>query len=279
MRKSLFIPFVSLFFVACNTNNTKTSETESPKTPVKDNLAVDPPKIISSGLILIPFKFSDKNCDLVAPEDMELDEGWCNSREINGLRVSLTDAAIAQKINYLICKEISGKPGNLNTLKKFVSEISSLNNEEGDMEYIQDEYTCSLIDSSNTYLSMGISSYFYSMGSAHGQPGIQVLNVDLKSGKKIVLSDLFVNNYRPTLKAFAKRKFLEQNGNGDWWFITGEQVFDLPETFAISRKGITFTYQPYEIGPYAAGAPEIFLSKRDLSKWLRENPYLIPLQN
>jgi hypothetical protein len=232
--------------------------------------------VLPSGLRLKPFKFSDENCELASTEDFELDEGWCNRREVSGLSVSLNNSSVAQKINALICKEITGKVGNMQTIKRFVSDIKTLSNTDGEMEYIQDEYSCALIDSSNTYMSMGVSLYFYAMGAAHGQPAFQVLNVDLITGNKISLADLFVNNYRPSLKALAKRKFLEQNGNGDWWFVTGEQVFDLPETFAISRKGITFTYQPYEVGPYAAGAPEVFLSKKELAKWLKENPYLIP---
>ena len=276
MQKFLLFPVFILILASCTTDKTEDSVKEAPISPRKDTAVVDVPNVVPSGLKLIPFKFSDKNCDLVVPEDMELDEGWCNSRELAGLRVSLTDASVAQKINGLICKEITGKVGNVTTLKKFVAEIKSLSNEEGDMEFMQDEFTCSLIDSSNTYMSMGISSYFYAMGAAHGQPGFQVLNVDLTTGAKITLADLFVNNYRSSLKAFAKRKFLEQNGNEGWWFTTGDQPFDLPETFAISRKGITFTYQPYEIGPYAAGAPEVFLSKKDLAKWLKENPYLLP---
>lgn len=276
MRKLLFLSVISLFFNACSTDETKTSDTLAPKSPVKDTAALDQPVTIPSGLKLFPFKLADKNCDLVVPEDMELDEGWCNTRELAGIRVSLTDVAVAQKINGLICKEITGKVGNLATLKKFVADIKTLSNEEGIQDYVQDEYSCSLIDSSNTYMSMRVFSYFYPMGAAHGQSSFQVLNVDLITGTKITLADLFVTNYRSSLKAFAKRKFMEQNGNEGWWFTTGDQPFDLPETFAITRKGITFTYQPYEVGPYAAGAPEVFLSKKDLAKWLKDNPYVIP---
>jgi hypothetical protein len=276
MRKLLFLSVISLFFNACSTNETKTSDTLTTNPPIKDTAAVDQPVTIPSGLKLFPFKLADKNCDLVVPEDMELDEGWCNTRELAGIRVSLTDVAVAQKINGLICKEITGKVGNLATLKKFVADIKTLSNEEGIQDYVQDEYSCSLIDSSNTYMSMRVFSYFYPMGAAHGQSSFQVLNVDLITGTKITLADLFVTNYRSSLKAFAKRKFMEQNGNEGWWFTTGDQPFDLPETFAITRKGITFTYQPYEVGPYAAGAPEVFLSKKDLAKWLKDNPYVIP---
>jgi len=273
------ITVYTLFFLAltaCTNDNTTATEPKKSAEPKADTTLVAQPTVVPSGLRLKPFKFSDENCDLASTEDFELDEGWCNRREVSGLSVSLNNSSVAQKINALICKEITGKVGNMQTIKRFVSDIKTLSNTDGEMEYIQDEYSCALIDSSNTYMSMGVSLYFYAMGAAHGQPAFQVLNVDLITGNKITLADLFVNNYRPSLKALAKRKFLEQNGNGDWWFVTGEQVFDLPETFAISRKGITFTYQPYEVGPYAAGAPEVFLSKKELAKWLKENPYLIP---
>jgi hypothetical protein len=273
------ITVYTLFFLAltaCTNDNTTATEPKKSAEPKADTTLVAQPTVVPSGLRLKPFKFSDENCDLASTEDFELDEGWCNRREVSGLSVSLNNSSVAQKINALICKEITGKVGNMQTIKRFVSDIKTLSNTDGEMEYIQDEYSCALIDSSNTYMSMGVSLYFYAMGAAHGQPAFQVLNVDLITGNKISLADLFVNNYRPSLKALAKRKFLEQNGNGDWWFVTGEQVFDLPETFAISRKGITFTYQPYEVGPYAAGAPEVFLSKKELAKWLKENPYLIP---
>jgi hypothetical protein len=276
MRTITLFTIFFLALTACTNDNSTTTEPKKPAELNADTTEVAQPTVVPSGLRLKPFKFSDENCELASTEDFELDEGWCNRREVSGLSVSLNNSSVAQKINALICKEITGKVGNMQTIKRFVSDIKTLSNTDGEMEYIQDEYSCALIDSSNTYMSMGVSLYFYAMGAAHGQPAFQVLNVDLITGNKISLADLFVNNYRPSLKALAKRKFLEQNGNGDWWFVTGDQVFDLPETFAISRKGITFTYQPYEVGPYAAGAPEVFLSKKELAKWLKENPYLIP---
>jgi hypothetical protein len=276
MQNILFLSVITLWLTACSTDESKTSEAIAPKAPSQDTTVVDQPEVIASGLVLSPFKLSDKNCDLVMPEDMEIEEGWCNSREITGLRVSLNNTSVAQKINGLIAKEITGKVGDLTALKKFVADINTLSNEEGVEDYIQDEYTCSLIDSSNTFMSMKVFSYFYSIGAAHGQSSVQVLNVDLTTGSKITLADLFVNNYRSSLKALAKRNFIAQNGNDGWWFTTGDQPFDLPENFAITCKGITFCYQPYEIGPYAAGAPEVFLSKKDLAKWLKKNPYLIP---
>jgi len=199
---------------------------------------------------------------------------WCNKREVNGLKVSLNNEEIASKINKEICKAITGKLGDQQTIKKFVRNIKNLHNEAGDIELLQDEYNCKLMDSSLSYLSIQLSTYSYGLGTAHGISGVQMLNFDLNTGEKIKLSDLFVDNYRKELKAFAKKKFIEQNGKEGWWFESGEQAFDLPNEFVITRKGIKFCYQAYEIGPYVVGLPEIKIKKEDLAKWLKDNPYL-----
>jgi hypothetical protein len=213
---------------------------------------------------------------------MEIDEDWCNTREIDGLKVSMKDAEVAQKINVLIEKVITAGPmwsapgtGKEKSLKQFMADIKTPSNEAEDIDYMQDSYTCRLADSSNTFLSMYIFSEYYGFGAAHGQHGISVINIDLKTGNQLKLKDVLVDNYKSALKALGKRKFLEQNGNDVWWFSTeDDQPFELPEVFSISRKGITFTYQVYEIGPYAAGAPEVFLSIKDLGPLLKVNPYL-----
>jgi hypothetical protein len=188
----------------------------------------------------------------------------------------MKDAEVAQKINVLIEKVITGAGGGKEkSYKQFMADIKTPSNEDGDMEYMQDSYTCRLADSSNTFLSMYIFSEYYGFGAAHGQHGSSVLNIDLKTGNQLKLKDVLVDNYKSALKALGKRKFLEQNGNEVWWFSTeDDQPFELPEVFSITREGITFTYQHYEIGPYAAGAPEVFLSIKDLGPLLKVNPYL-----
>jgi hypothetical protein len=188
----------------------------------------------------------------------------------------MKDTEVAQKINVLIEKEITGAGGGKKkSLKQFIAEIKNSSNEAGEMEYMQDSYTCTLADSSNTFLSMYIFSEYYAFGAAHGQHGSSVLNIDLKTGNQIKLKDVLVDNYKSALKSLGKRKFLAQNGNEGWWFLTeDDQPFELPKVFSITRKGITFSYQHYEIGPYAAGAPEVFLSIKDLGALLKENPYL-----
>jgi len=276
MRNLLFFIGVISFLSACNSGEKpKKNQVKAPKMAdtTTQNISQLP---MPTGLSFKKFTLKSENCDLPFDDEMEIDEDWCNTREINGLKVFMKDTEVAQKINVLIEKEITGAGGGKKkSLKQFIAEIKNSSNEAGEMEYMQDSYTCSLADSSNTFLSMYIFFEYYAFGAAHGQHGSSVLNIDLKTGNQIKLKDVLVDNYKSALKSLAKRKFLAQNGNEGWWFLTeDDRPFELPEVFSISRKGITFSYQHYEIGPYAAGAPEVFLSIKDLGALRKENPYL-----
>jgi hypothetical protein len=281
MRNLLFFIGAISFLSACNLiDKPKENQVEAPK--MADTSAqIETQATMPTGLSFTKFTLKSENCDLPISDGMEIDEDWCNTREIDGLKVSMKDAEVAQKINVLIEKVITAGPmwsapgtGKEKSLKEFMADIKNTSNEDGDIDYMQDSYTCRLADSSNTFLSMYIFSEYYGFGAAHGQHGISVINIDLKTGNQLKLKDVLVDNYKSALKALGKRKFLEQNGNDEGWFLEDGQPFELPDVFSITRKGITFTYQVYEIGPYAAGAPEVFLSIKDLGSLLKVNPYL-----
>lgn len=276
MRNLLFFIGVISFLSACDSSDSQKENQVKAPALVDTPTQIETEKNVPTGLSFKKFTLKAENCDMPFDDDMEIDEDWCNTREINGLKVSMKNAEVAQKINVLIEKEITGAGGRKKkSFKQFIAEIKNSSNEAGEFEYMQDSYTCSLADSSNTFLSMYIYSEYYVFGAAHGHHGSSVLNIDLKTGNQIKLKDVLVDNYKSALKSLAKRKFLEQNGNEGWWFLEDDdQPFELPEVFSITRKGITFIYQHYEIGPYVVGAPEIFLSIKDLGSLLKENPYL-----
>jgi len=281
MRHLLFSSFFLVLLTACKNENPRDSNPvqsvdSNNNQTLPESVVNTKPEVLPTGLCLKDFKFSEESCDLTIPEGVDVMEDWCNKREVNGLRVSLKNNKIASKINAQICKAITGKGGDQQTIKKFVQSIKTQNYEEGDIEFFQDEYNCKLMDSSLNYLSIQLSTYSYSMGAAHGISGVQMLNFDLHTGEKIKLSDVFVDNYRKDLIGFAKKRFMEQNGSQGWWFESGEQAFDLPSEFIITRKGIDFCYQAYEIGPYAAGLPRLKMKKEELAKWLKKNPYIKP---
>jgi hypothetical protein len=266
MRNLLFFIGVISFLSACDSSDSQKENQVKAPSLVDTSTQIISQLPMPTGLSFKKFTLKAENCSGGPLDDeMEIDEDWCNTREINGLKVSMTDTEVAQKINFLIEKEITGAGGRKKiSLKKFIDEIKNSSNESGEMEYMQDSYTCRLADSSNTYLSIYIFSEHYGFGAAHGYHGSSVLNIDLKTGNQIKLKDVLVDNYKSALKSLAKRKFLAQNGNEGWWFLEDDKPFELPDVFSITRKGITFTYQLYEIGSYVVGAPEIFLSIKDL---------------
>ena len=101
-------------------------------------------------------------------------------------------------------------------------------------------------------------------GGAHGIYMSTFINIDLQTLKPIFLEDLFVADYREALtdllwnqlmadNKVATRQELEDMG----YATTG--TLEPVDNFYLSRKGITFHYNVYDIAPYVMGAVEITL--------------------
>ena len=57
-----------------------------------------------------------------------------------------------------------------------------------------------------------------------------------------------------------------------WDFEPGN--FKLNENFAISTGGLLFTFNPYEIGPYVMGAPQVFIPYKEMKDLINKNGLL-----
>ena len=132
MRNLLLFIGVISFLSACNSSkDPKENRVEAPER-ADTTTQITAQLTMPTGLTFKKFKLKAENCDMPSAEadDMEVDQDWCNTREINGLKVSMKDAAVAQKINALIEKEITGSN---RTLKQFVAEIKNTSNEAGEL--------------------------------------------------------------------------------------------------------------------------------------------------
>jgi len=95
-------------------------------------------------------------------------------------------------------------------------------------------------------------------GGAHGYFGTEFFNIDLRNGRQLKLQDLFLPESNGTLTGIAERYYRLEKGivpgvglsRADEWF---EDRFVLSQTFALTRRGILFLYNQYEIKPYASG--------------------------
>ncbi len=91
-------------------------------------------------------------------------------------------------------------------------------------------------------------------GGAHGSYFESYKNLD-KNGKEIKLTDI-INDLegfkKEALKIYKKQRGLKPDEplTNDGWF---DNKFVLAKEFAVTNEGILFTYNSYEVKPYAAG--------------------------
>lgn len=126
-------------------------------------------------------------------------------------------------------------------------------------------------------LSLSISSYNYT-GGAHPNSFLYYVNYDIFSRKLIKLSDLINPNMMTRLTYIASTIFRKQEGLSPTESLENyffeNQKFSLNTNFLISKKGLLFFYNPYEIRSYAEGPMELLVPYSDISALLKINPYI-----
>ena len=101
-------------------------------------------------------------------------------------------------------------------------------------------------------------------GGAHGIYMTTYLNMDLRTLSPIRLDDLFVSDYKEALTDLLWNQLMADNK-----VTTRQELEDMgyastgdlepTENFYLSKEGITFYYNVYEITPYVMGATKITL--------------------
>lgn len=101
-------------------------------------------------------------------------------------------------------------------------------------------------------------------GGAHGIYMTTYLNMDLRTLSPIRLDDLFVSDYKEALTDLLWNQLMADNK-----VTTRQELEDMgyastgdlepTENFYLSKEGITFYYNVYEIAPYVMGATKITL--------------------
>ena len=120
------------------------------------------------------------------------------------------------------------------------------------------ELTIDVLLNSPTLMSLRMHKLEFT-GGAHANPWTNYLNLDLKTGKELTLNDLLTGDYQSQLLAVAESQFKESTNlapdtnllETNYEFSTGN--FMLPENFSIGKNGLSFHYNPYDLGPFALG--------------------------
>lgn len=122
----------------------------------------------------------------------------------------------------------------------------------------------SVISNTPHLLTIEEDHYAYT-GGAHGVYGTGFYNFDIKKGKQVNLKDILVTGYEPALKDIAepifRKTYLEKGmtSYSEAGFYFENDQFRLNDNFAITKEGLKFVYNPYEIAPYVMGQQEILI--------------------
>lgn len=119
----------------------------------------------------------------------------------------------------------------------------------------------------DTLLSFTIIRSSY-MGGAHGMYETVTHTYSIAGGYEVVLEDLFDEPQRQQLNDLIHKKLYEKFGVKDDQGLAGRGFFPQyiapTSNFRVTVDGITFYYNPYEIGCYALGSIEMSISLDEL---------------
>jgi hypothetical protein len=109
----------------------------------------------------------------------------------------------------------------------------------------------------------------YSAGAAHPNSYTDVVNYDLKNGKLLKLADLFQPGAKylqhlstqsiQALQKQAKEQGADAMLDDEWVKKGAAPELTNYDNWTITKKGLAITFDPYQVGPYAAGPQHVLL--------------------
>jgi hypothetical protein len=138
-----------------------------------------------------------------------------------------------------------------------------------------------IVYNEKSLLSFYIESYAFT-GGAHGLGAQDYTVINTKTGKAVIASDIFIDNFEAPLSKIltARLKKTEKLQPADKLSEKAEYFIDeIPpnSNFYITGSGIGFLYNHYEIAPYSHGFTDIFVTFEELAPVLKRNGILEPL--
>lgn len=180
---------------------------------------------------------------------------------INGL----PDKAIQNQINTSLENEaIEFKVKLTEDLDAYVKECKQMGYPVRPYAAVSRYQTCY---SNTNFLSLYVDYYQYT-GGAHGMTDRCAYNLDLRTGEKIALSDLFPENIN--YKAIINQKIEKQIQSEPENYFTGEDMgfnsITEDQGYYIQDGQLVIYFDLYEIAPYAAGFPEFKIPLTELQQ-------------
>jgi hypothetical protein len=117
----------------------------------------------------------------------------------------------------------------------------------------------------------------YSAGAAHPNSYTEVVNFDLKNGKQLKLADLFVpgSKYLQVISAYCIQELKKQTKGADatldddWIKKGAAPELTNYDNWTVRKKGLGITFDPYQVGPYAAGPQNVLVPYASLKEIIK----------
>lgn len=269
IKKSISF-FCILSLVACaETPQINSSSSSSPNTSEAEEIK---PKQVERN-------WETGNCQTENDPCFKIEISYPQFVEVNSKPLAKINAKIEQEITnslqgYQFQENRNSEDKNLNEI---VEEIFSYFNQEiEDNNLITNSWAIELegkqeSKTENT-LTILISSYSY-LGGAHPNSYQTYLNFNQETGELIQLEDIILD--QEAVLSIAEQQFRTTYDLSPDDPLTKAGLFKnefvFPQNFAITNKGLIFLYNPYEIGPYAAGYYEFTIPWESLAGLVNRN--------
>ena len=191
---------------------------------------------------------------------------------------SVTNAAgFNQLINQYVENASQNFLKNLEPIDKLPKNTGMPLNNESNTLYI----TYKVVNSSNQIISVILTTTTNYYLMAHPSPSSQSINFDLKSGKPIVLSDLFLpkSNYLEALSDYCLAKLktmpaVSVYSDRDWIRIGSAPSAKNYSIWNISPNGLQITFDVYQVAAYVSGPQQVLVPYNALSSVINKDSVL-----
>ena len=158
-------------------------------------------------------------------------------------------------------------------LNAWLADLPVAANTEGDEESTNDSESQLELgaSASSIILSATCSYYWFGHGAAHPLSTSGQLHLHLPSRRPLQTSDIFQGNAwqegLTRLVEQALKKELTDNYSVDTLASLQAMVIQ-PGLWSFGKDGLTLQFNPYDVAPYAAGAPSVTIAWSSLQAWL-----------
>ncbi len=178
---------------------------------------------------------------------------------------------------------LAGKQEHYKTYKElatgFIKEFDTFKSTAAQSEAAWfEDMNLKVITNYPNYLAV-LYTYVDYKGGAHPNTLFTYFNYNPKTKQTITLDSLIKADGMPKLRAVAEKIFrknekLSANASLSEGYFFANGVFSLAETFTVTKEGLKFLYNPYEIKAYAAGTTTLIVPFTEIKDILKPGSIL-----